>query len=120
MTTLPIPLSAYPYQVSGDQFTEWLYVHLADDTAEPAIFLSCPPEAKQDGEVKLTATEAIQLAGVLLSFAYQGGHDLVYAAGDASPCCPGETLRLYRHPVVWCTECGSKYERRAGDPAPES
>jgi hypothetical protein len=52
-----------------------------------------------DGEVKLTVTEAIQLAGALLSFAYQAGQDLAYAASDASPCCPGETLPL---PTTGC------------------
>jgi len=69
---------------------------------------------KQDSEVKLTATEAIQLAGALLGFANQAGQDLAYAAGAPSPCCPRETLLPSRHPVVWCTECGSKYTEHPG------
>ena len=112
-----VPLSAYPYQVSGQGFTEWMYLQLADDGEDPAILMNCPPEVKQDGEVKLTAAEAIQLAGALLSFAYQAGQDVAYAAGDASPCCPGETLFPSQRPTVWCPECGSRYTRQTGDPA---
>jgi hypothetical protein len=109
-----IPLAAYPYQVSGQGFTEWMYLQLADDGTDPAILMSCPPEAKQDGDVKLTAAEAIQLAGALLSFAVQADQDLTYAADAPSPCCPGETLLPTRHPVVVCMECGSKYNQAPG------
>jgi len=115
-----IPLSAYPYQVAGHQYTEWLYTQLDGDGTGPAILLSCPPEASQDGEIKLTPAEAIRLAGALLSLACQAGHDVAYAAGDPSPCCPGEELQASQQPAVWCPECGSKYTEYPGEPHPVS
>src|SRR5580692_4214279 len=69
-----------------------MLLQLSDDS--PAILLSCP-EAKQNGEVKLTAAEALQLAGALVSLARQAGHDTAYARGDPSPCCPGDELTPY-------------------------
>jgi len=36
-----IPLSAYPYQVSGQRFNEWMYVQLAGDGGDPAILIGC-------------------------------------------------------------------------------
>jgi hypothetical protein len=53
-----------------------------------------------DGEVKLTVTEATQLAAAPLSFAHQAGQDLAYAASDASPCYPGKALPCRRPAVV--------------------
>jgi hypothetical protein len=113
---LGIPLSGYPYQVAGGQFTEWMCLQLSGDS--PAILLSCPPEAEQDGEVKLTAAEALQLAGALVSLACRAGHGTAYAPGDPSPCCPGDELAAYLHPTVWCPECGSKYTRTLTAPTP--
>lgn len=74
-----IPVTAFEFKVDGELFTEWAYVGLAGD-GEPGIQVSIPPSAR-DGEVRLTAAEALRLAGALVGAAWRTTGGLVFSPG---------------------------------------